>query len=119
MTTSNLEELKALLQVRKEKLNAAIANANSDINAITNSSPVDDGDFAKINTEANLQSSIIAQNERELAEIERALAKFAEKKFGICEMCDEEIDLQRLTAKPHARYCFDCREIVEKERGGK
>jgi DnaK suppressor protein len=30
-------------------------------------------------------------------------------------MCEEEINPARLEIKPFAKYCIDCREIVEKE----
>jgi len=55
------------------------------------------------------------QQELELIEIEVALGKIKDKQFGICEMCEEEISMQRLKVKPHAKYCIDCREIVEKQ----
>ncbi len=116
MINSNLEQLKAQLQARKEKLERGIAIANGDIAQMANSSPVDDGDYAKINAETDLQSSLIAQQQKEIADIDKALAKIAAGRYGVCEMCDEEIDFGRLSAKPHARYCIDCREVADREK---
>ena len=30
-------------------------------------------------------------------------------------MCEEPINPERLKIKPFAKYCIDCREIIEKE----
>ena len=42
-----------------------------------------------------------------------ALKKIENKTYGICEMCDEEIGIQRLKAKPYAVFCVHCRPIYE------
>ena len=47
-------------------------------------------------------------------EIDEALEKIANKTYGICDMCEEEIGIPRLKVKPHAKYCIACREIIEK-----
>ena len=31
-------------------------------------------------------------------------------------MCEDEISIDRLKAKPQARYCITCREIIEKQK---
>ena len=49
----------------------------------------------------------------ELEEILVALNKIEKHQYGICEMCEDEIPETRLEVKPFAKYCIDCREIVE------
>lgn len=44
----------------------------------------------------------------ELDEIERALAKFEDNSYGICEKCARAIAPERLEAKPATRFCVDC-----------
>ena len=46
--------------------------------------------------------------ESSLEEVDRALAKFADGTYGICEACGSRIDRARLEAFPHARCCLDC-----------
>jgi len=58
---------------------------------------------------------IYLKQKQELKEIEEALKKIEEGRYGICEMCDEPISEERLKIKPHAKYCIICREIIEKE----
>ena len=43
-----------------------------------------------------------------LVEVEEALAKFEEGRYGRCEGCGEEIAPARLEAKPAARLCINC-----------
>ena len=59
---------------------------------------------------------IVRQQEQELREINAALGKIATGGYGICAMCEDDIGFQRLKVKPHACYCIDCREIIEKTK---
>jgi RNA polymerase-binding transcription factor DksA len=45
---------------------------------------------------------------QELEQIQRALAKIEQDKYGICENCYEAISPERLNAIPFAAYCKDC-----------
>jgi DnaK suppressor protein len=46
--------------------------------------------------------------EASLEEVERALAKFENGTYGLCEACGARVDRARLEALPQARYCLDC-----------
>jgi len=54
--------------------------------------------------------------EASLEEVERALAKFDNGTYGICEACGARIDRARLEVLPQAMYCLDCQE--RHEHGG-
>lgn len=43
-----------------------------------------------------------------LAEIDAALARLAEGRFGVCETCGNAIQPGRLEARPWVRSCIDC-----------
>lgn len=45
---------------------------------------------------------------RELAEIEAALTRIQEGRYGTCLNCGGPMGLQRLRAIPEARYCVAC-----------
>ncbi|MDE5591992.1 MAG: RNA polymerase-binding protein DksA [Helicobacter sp.] len=76
----------------------------------------DEADYATMSMENILESSIFQKHYQELEYIEIALRKIENGLYGICEMCEEEIDHKRLKAKPYAKYCIICREIVEKSQ---
>jgi hypothetical protein len=44
----------------------------------------------------------------ELAEIDAALGRMAEGRFGVCLACGGPLGLQRLRAAPEARFCLGC-----------
>ncbi len=54
--------------------------------------------------------------ERSLEKVGRALTKFEDGTYGICEACGGRIDRARLEALPQAMYCMDCQ--AQHERGG-
>lgn len=45
---------------------------------------------------------------RELVEIEAALARIKDGRYGVCLACGGPMGLQRLRAIPEARYCLAC-----------
>jgi DnaK suppressor protein len=51
--------------------------------------------------------------EATLEDVGRALAKFDNGTYGLCEGCGARIDRARLEALPHARYCLDCQSRQE------
>jgi len=48
-----------------------------------------------------------------LKEVEEALDRIANKKFGVCQHCNSEIPVKRLEILPFARFCTACQEKVE------
>jgi DnaK suppressor protein len=57
----------------------------------------------------------LASNERKLIyEIDEALKKIQEGRFGICEQCKSSISKTRLKAIPYTRLCLKCQEAQEK-----
>lgn len=49
-----------------------------------------------------------------LRDIETALARIREGRYGVCETCGGEIPVERLEAKPWARQCVPCRTATQK-----
>jgi DnaK suppressor protein len=45
---------------------------------------------------------------RELADIDEALARIDEGRYGTCIACGGPLGLQRIRAIPEARYCLTC-----------
>ena len=57
--------------------------------------------------------SLARQLKRSLEDVERALRKFEDGTFGICEACGTIIELARLEALPSARMCMRCQSRRE------
>ena len=64
------------------------------------------------------QSMALRLKDRErvlLHKIELALAKIEAGTYGICESCEEPIEIKRLEARPVAELCIGCKEAQELE----
>ena len=46
--------------------------------------------------------------------LRRALAKFDDDSYGLCEECGNDIGYSRLQARPEARLCITCQTRAEK-----
>lgn len=60
--------------------------------------------------------ALVRQLKQSLSDVQRALAKFDDGTFGLCEGCGSVIELARLEAVPAARYCLDCQTRHEASR---
>ncbi|MEA1956077.1 MAG: RNA polymerase-binding protein DksA [Campylobacterota bacterium] len=116
MQQSELNYFKDLLEERKLQIVKNISGVNEELIQLGKEELNDDCDYATNNNYSSVESAIISQQQAELKEIDISLVKIASSEFGVCEMCEDLIGFQRLKVKPHATYCFDCREIAEKSK---
>ncbi len=114
MQTSELSYFKEILESRKVQIEKNISGVNDELNQLSTLELNDEGDHASVNNNSMVESAIVFQQEKELSEIQVTLGKISNGDYGVCEMCEDSIGFQRLKVKPHAIYCIDCREIVEK-----
>ncbi|MDO9265739.1 MAG: RNA polymerase-binding protein DksA [Sulfurimonas sp.] len=116
MQDSELKYFKEILEGRKEQIIKNIKGVNEELSQLSSMELNDEGDHASVDNSSMVESAIVHQQEQELREINVTLGKIVTGDYGICEMCEDPIGFQRLKVKPHAIYCIDCREIVEKSR---
>ncbi len=114
MQTSELNYFKEILVSRKVQINKNINGVNDELDQLSALELNDEGDHAAVNNNSMVESAIVQQQAQELREIDITLGKMLTDEYGVCEMCEDDIGFQRLKVKPHAIYCIDCREIVEK-----
>jgi DnaK suppressor protein len=56
----------------------------------------------------------LSNSEREmLQEVDEALDRLEDGRFGVCVACEEVIERKRLEAVPWARHCLPCQEKME------
>jgi len=111
----NTKHFKEILLMRKAELEKILNNITNEIDEISRCDVKEDGDFAAASMDSSRDYQIYLKQKQELKEIEEALKRIEEGRYGICEMCDEPISEERLKIKPYAKYCIICREIIEKE----
>lgn len=114
MRTREVEILKKkLLALKQEYLD--IINQSGDsitvLNSIKTSEEVDMGNIRSI---AHVNENMLIRYNKDIKDVYHALDKIKSNQYGMCEMCGEQIDIKRLMAKPHAKFCISCREVYEK-----
>jgi DnaK suppressor protein len=105
MTTRKeaLIKLKEVLLLRREALRRAL---DGDISMLQEGGDVMDA--AMDTAQDEISSQLVEVESRELTQIEEALARFKDKVYGDCEICDKPIPLARLQAVPYATTCIEC-----------
>lgn len=75
----------------------------------------DTGDEAVADLLADINLAVVDQHVREIQDIENALLRMGEGRYGICIECDEDIGYKRLHAYPTAKRCHSCQVKHEKD----
>jgi DnaK suppressor protein len=104
-----------MLLLRKAELEKILNSLSTEITDINKCEINDEADFAAASMDSGRDYQIYLNQKKELEEINEALKKIEEGRYGICEMCEDPIQEARLKIKPYAKYCIICREIIEKE----
>jgi DnaK suppressor protein len=74
---------------------------------------LDTGDQSSRDMAQDLELSLLEMRDRTFKEINRALQRFAEGTYGVCEQCGVDIPEGRLVAMPFARHCVGCQSQIE------
>jgi DnaK suppressor protein len=83
-------------------------------------SPAASGDSADAAFEhagEELAFQLSALESRELAQVERALLRIKQGKYGVCDGCAAKIPLARLNALPYSTLCIKCQREAESDTG--
>lgn len=115
LNTVEIEFFKKALEDKKIKIEANLSATSGEMHAMRHNELKDEGDYASMSLETAVENAILGQQSKELAEIELALDRINSETYGICDMCGDAINIERLKVKNFARYCITCREVVEKE----
>ena len=75
----------------------------------------DEGDLAATELNLSLSLRLHERQTQMIQKIDRALSKIEVGSFGLCEQCDEFLNVNRLKARPIADLCIACKEEQEKK----
>jgi len=114
-STRQIEELKEILEERREQILNNINGSRANIDELKNQEINDDLDYAELVSDSFTEGMIANHQVDELNQIEDALKRIKSGDYGNCEMCGITIPIGRLKAKPFARYCTECRQAYENE----
>jgi len=74
---------------------------------------IDTSDMTSDAAEGDLSLRIAESETAEASEIERAIEKVDNGTYGICEICNKAIGVDRLQFLPYVTMCIKCQELAE------
>ncbi len=111
MDNATLEELKArLLSLKKEIILRIKKNAEKVNNIAVKG---DEADFSNAVYSREVLYDLLEKDRAHLREIDESLYSIENGTYGKCLRCGKDIEIERMKAKPTAKYCIKCRAIVE------
>ncbi|MBI4446772.1 MAG: TraR/DksA C4-type zinc finger protein [Acidobacteria bacterium] len=113
MVLRRKESLKQRLQTQKEELLKAIQTNESTMAFFETSRHAEFSEEAQEEAAEIALKTLVEQQRKQFADIERALLKLDNDTYGICEKCGRSIPRARLRVLPEARFCLQCEEASE------
>lgn len=75
---------------------------------------LDSSDLASEECDRDISSALSDRERIKISQIDAALERIAEMKYGLCENCGFEITDERLRVMPFTRLCHDCQQDHER-----
>ena len=114
MKKNKLKQFQVLLQNTRTEIVGEVAKANPNVKGNEADHMADISDDAARSYDRKLQGDLEEQEWNKLKQVEAALEKFAQDKYGTCEQCEAEIPEARLEILPYAEFCTQCLSEIEK-----
>ncbi len=98
---------RALLQQANETVSREVTNHDNQF--------ADYADIATLESDRTFYLRLRDRERKLIKKIDQALERIEDGTFGLCERCGEEINLERLKARPVTTYCIQCKTKQEEE----
>lgn len=116
MDKTFLENMKVKLLEQKKTLLDSLADQSEDMkNLVKTVESGDEADVAADVIDRQLLTSIGTQDAIRLQQIENALDRINQDKYGRCIKCGKEIPEERLEVLPYALMCIQCASAEERK----
>jgi DnaK suppressor protein len=113
MNAKDLKYFKKTLEAERDRITSGQL-ANDETLHIDANEQADDVDAASTGAEQSFRMRLRSRDNLYLKKVLEALEKITQGEFGVCEDCEEDIDVRRLKARPTAALCISCKEEQEK-----
>jgi len=123
LSAKELREFKAMLLDKRAELagdvehltSEALNRKNSGVNE-QSSMPIHMADLGSDTWEQDFTLGLIANEQALVREIDEALERIEDRTYGMCVATDKPISVERLRAKPWAKYCIEYARLREEGR---
>jgi len=113
LNNNEISFFKKALEKERLKILKNLNQTSGELNTYTTQMPKDEADHASLALEQSFSHNIQKKQAAYLIEIEESLKQIKDKSYGICLLCEEPINIERLKVKIFAKYCISCREEIE------
>lgn len=113
MTRIILERIQNQLLAMRETRLQEIRRQNADAAALLDEGVADTADQGLADTLKDYLHLLGDAGRKEILEIDEALERLQDGRYGKCESCGKAIDLARLEVLPFTRLCVRCRQKTE------
>jgi len=114
LTQTQWNELNKILSDKRAELRRSIVNRRDRDSTVDPSEIIEELEQASTGQHQDVALRILDKEVKLLREVERALKKFDNKEYGLCEGTMEPIGYARLKARPWARYSVTHKEELER-----
>lgn len=116
MQAEQIKKFKALFEAQIHERKASIAYPSAAMVeefSVKSEELSDEVDLTSAEQEQGMRLRIRSREVLFLKKIDQALEKIQNGTFGMCECCEEPIELSRLEVRPTANLCLSCKEAEE------
>jgi DnaK suppressor protein len=114
LTQIQWSEFNKILTGKREELRRSIINRRDRDSSVDPSEIIEELEQASTGQHQDVALRILDKEVKLLREVERALKKFENREYGLCEGTMEPIGHARLKARPWARYSVTHKEELER-----
>jgi len=109
------EHLNFFKQLLTEQLGTLLGQADITVRGLVDNieTSADLLDRATFESERGTLLRIRERESKLIRKIQRALENLEDGNYGICEVCEKEIAIERLKARPVTTLCIECKKKME------
>jgi DnaK suppressor protein len=113
----NKRDLKFFKELLLERRGELLKEASRSVDGMSDDKEnfPDPTDRASLEFNRNFELRIRDRERKLLSKIDEAIQRIELSAYGICEVCEEEIGVERLKARPVTTLCIDCKAAQEEK----
>ncbi len=108
MTQQEKEELKHIIQTEIAALTDEITTIQRALRPIKKDCSLDSIDHKMLKQEQNINIQRYEVAKQRLNRLKAAYLNIDNREYGVCQECEEDINIERLKLIPESKYCVSC-----------
>ena len=116
LTEQELLFFKKELEHKQNKILENLKNQEQELSTNTACDLRDEGDHAFFAADSSTNNAILREQHKMLNQINRSLKRINLGTYGVCNLCEETINIERLKITLFAEQCISCKELLEQQR---